>query len=546
MTLSRRGALLTGAPAPLGDEMNAFGLQFEAAAAADSTSRNRVDVACFVGCVGRKAGAPRALPAELASWLRDRSLVDVPGAPDSVDPAVLDLLQLPVPIDGWRAFRELFEPESRPRGFGRSGMAATYLGQAVRSFFAQGGRRCFVVRVGDPVALDAPASERDALLRAILPDDPAAYSARERLRWRGFTHLLALPEVAFLSLPDLVWLFGERTPVADPEPDEPAPQAAFVECSEPVEPPVELAASVLAAPRYAESQLLAWAGSVHRVAEFLRREHRTVQCVSALPLPEEGSELDLDPMAALVRQGITESLDASPTGLASAFVQLCYPWHSGPASAGLPESWEPPDGALCGILARQTLANGTFRSAAGQPLLNAQRLYPELSRAQRETRQRLSATATSSRERALQERVSLFAVRLGAIELASDVTLSGDESYRPATSNRLMSVWVRALYQLGLEFVFDASNELVWSQIRQQITLIGERLLGLGALRGDDASGAFEVRCDRSTMSQNDLDGGRVVAEVTFSPATPVTALRVAMNLDESQRVSVSARGGEA
>jgi len=42
-----------------------------------------------------------------------------------------------------------------------------------------------------------------------------------------------------------------------------------------------------------------------------------------------------------------------------------------------------------------------------------------------------------------------------------------------------------------------------------------------GALLGDKPEQAYFVRCDRSTMTQNDLDNGRVVVLVGVVALTP-------------------------
>ena len=67
-----------------------------------------------------------------------------------------------------------------------------------------------------------------------------------------------------------------------------------------------------------------------------------------------------------------------------------------------------------------------------------------------------------------------------------------------------------------------------------------EALLALffaeGALRGASAAEAFAVRCDRTTMTQADLDAGRVVAEVAFDAAVPVARIRVVIALAAADR----------
>jgi phage tail sheath protein FI len=52
-----------------------------------------------------------------------------------------------------------------------------------------------------------------------------------------------------------------------------------------------------------------------------------------------------------------------------------------------------------------------------------------------------------------------------------------------------------------------------------------------GALGGASPEEAFSVRCDRSTMSQNDLDNGRLRAEVSILPVAAVERISVVLDL---------------
>ena len=45
---------------------------------------------------------------------------------------------------------------------------------------------------------------------------------------------------------------------------------------------------------------------------------------------------------------------------------------------------------------------------------------------------------------------------------------------------------------------------------------------------------AFSVRCDASTMTQNDLDNGRLIALVTFTAAATIELIRVTLALETS------------
>jgi phage tail sheath protein FI len=61
-----------------------------------------------------------------------------------------------------------------------------------------------------------------------------------------------------------------------------------------------------------------------------------------------------------------------------------------------------------------------------------------------------------------------------------------------------------------------------------------------GALAGEFAAEAFEVRCDRSTITQSDLDAGRVICRVSFKAASPIVHVTVILAMDEGGRISLA------
>jgi uncharacterized protein len=507
--------------------------------AAVSTEQNRLDVACFVGLVPVAARWGGDLPPHLAPALRALGWL---GPAVGRSPADLaGLLHVPVPVESWAEFEQLFDwRDQRIDGDAGSPLLPTYLGAAVRSFFAQGGRRCFVVRVGDPPALRAPRADRLQAARQLLPEGAAA-SPHERAAWRGIAHLHELAEVSLLCLPDLPWLVAQQLPDdVVPEPP-PAPGRRFVECSEPPPPlpPSETRAPVAAPRCLDEDGYRDWAARVHQAARFLAAHRKDVQLVAAVPLPGPEMEAARDLLGAFVRWGLCEPAElAGGLGLSTAFVQLAYPWWSWDGSAGMPGAVEPPDGLLAGVLARNTLLQGAFRSAARQPLYHARAVSPELRPAERLRPHPLRRPAEPA-VRGLEERMSLIGRGSDGFQLLSDVTMADDEAYRPASVNRLTSVLVRALAHAGEPLVFESSGETLWAALRDRLRNVGGALFRRGALRGRSADEAFRVRCDRSTMSELDIERGRLVAEVVFQPQAPLDSIRVTLALDESQRVSV-------
>lgn len=69
--------------------------------------------------------------------------------------------------------------------------------------------------------------------------------------------------------------------------------------------------------------------------------------------------------------------------------------------------------------------------------------------------------------------------------------------------------------------VFEPNGEQLWANVRQTVEDFLLREWESGALLGNKPEQAYFVRCDRSTMTQNDLDNGRLVCLVGVAPLKP-------------------------
>jgi hypothetical protein len=459
-----------------------------------------------------------------------------------------ELLDLPVPIDSWEVFDRLFEWDSRPVA-GTAQTASTYLGSGVRSFFAQGGRKCYVVRLGSPAAANEARPLRSLQVSRMLPGYPNWLSASpsDRDSWSGVTHLFGLPDVSMLCLPDLPEILAADIPPMTPVEELPPPPEQFVECSDQVPFPVDGHLRGVPEPRCDEAAYGEWAGVVCLIGNLLSRWCREAQILAAVPLPDKEGPAAADLFAFLNDRGrgpLATKLFEGPGGIASAFVQLVYPWVRSAAASRLPGLLEPPDGLLAGIIAQTALTRSSFSSAAGSSPLEVSDLYPLLSQYQM-----LSPPPSGQAEKAAAsfvERVSLLGFVPGGVALLSDVTTSIDEAYRSAGISRLVAAIVRAARIVGEDIMFESSGEPVWARIRSGLNSLMLGLLQEGALVGAAAEEAFSVRCDRSTMSQNDIDNGRVVCRIEFTGAASIERITVVLALEEGGQVSLLSTGNPA
>jgi phage tail sheath protein FI len=98
----------------------------------------------------------------------------------------------------------------------------------------------------------------------------------------------------------------------------------------------------------------------------------------------------------------------------------------------------------------------------------------------------------------------------GRVELDTDLSENGEWKY---VQLRRTVVYLEHSIGEGIQWaVFEPSCEPTWERLRGEISSLLECAWRKGSLRGGDAGQAFFVRCDRSTMSQEDIDEGRIVA----------------------------------
>jgi len=81
---------------------------------------------------------------------------------------------------------------------------------------------------------------------------------------------------------------------------------------------------------------------------------------------------------------------------------------------------------------------------------------------------------------------------------------------------------LKASLQRKTSFVANESNdEKLWTAVRQMAEADLQADWITGILLGSKPQQAFFVKCDRTTMTQNDLDNGRLVMMVGVAPVKP-------------------------
>jgi uncharacterized protein len=204
-----------------------------------------------------------------------------------------------------------------------------------------------------------------------------------------------------------------------------------------------------------------------------------------------------------------------PPPSAGGFTTFYAPWIRVVDPAGA-TTLVPPSGHIAGAWARNDAERGVHKAPAGLPLTGALDVGRHFTTAEQES---------------LNPRgVNLIRVFPGrGVLLWGARTLSPDPEWRYVNVRRFMTMVMRSIASQTSWVVFEPNNEPLWGRLRATIENF---LIGLwreGAFPGVRPEEAFFVRCDRSTMTQIDIDSGRLMVLLGLAVVRPAefTLLRL-------------------
>jgi len=429
-----------------------------------------------------------------------------------------------------------------------SSALAHYAGGAVKAFFGQGGRKCYFISMGNSLPYHADEQEKNRQLYTLiwgqkraaaflgnngpftiadfqhifLPEIPSG--AAPVTEWYGLSYLCSLSDVTYVCLPDLVDVLG-RVVQEKPAPPTVPDKEVFVVCGEQVR---DLSWSFVkreTLPEYTRESFAVWKRVVGHIIDFLSLHARSVQLVAALPLPTKELRRDFDNF--VFEEILAESIH---NPLISPALQLVFPWLKMESSRTLPlpGALSPPEGILLGILATQSRRIGAFRSVAGSFAENVYDLFPQDIDADNPAKQSGLCFA---------DRICWFDFVPDGVALQSDVTAVRYGNYRYGAVRRIMILIQRAAHRIGLDYVFEPSSERIWRTIKDSLTDLLHHIYLQNGLRGRSAKDAYAVSCGRSTMTQNDIDNGRLIANVSLQPAVSIERIAVDVLMERNGTV---------
>ena len=199
----------------------------------------------------------------------------------------------------------------------------------------------------------------------------------------------------------------------------------------------------------------------------------------------------------------------------SKYAALYYPWVvvanplAVPGRDDIPKEIAlPPSGFVCGIYARNDSLRGVHKAPANEVVTGALRFAYDVNFAQQELLNPLGINCLRY--------LSGRGYRVWGARLASS-----DPEWKYVSDRRYFNYLEASIDRSTQWAVFEPNGDSLWSNIRQTISDFLYNEWRNDALLGSTPEAAFFVRCDRSTMTQNDLDNGRLVCLIGVAILRP-------------------------
>ncbi len=195
-------------------------------------------------------------------------------------------------------------------------------------------------------------------------------------------------------------------------------------------------------------------------------------------------------------------------GFDSKHMAFYYPWVKVLDPITRKEILLPPCGYVAGIYARNDVDRGVWKAPANEVVNGALGFELMLNRGQQEVLN--------------PEGINCFRYFEGrGMRLWGARAMSSDPEWKYINVRRYFAYLEHSIDKSTQWAVFEPNGERLWANVRRSIEDFLLNEWQMGALLGEKPEKAYFVKCDRSTMNQNDLDNGRLVCLIGVAPLKP-------------------------
>ena len=211
-------------------------------------------------------------------------------------------------------------------------------------------------------------------------------------------------------------------------------------------------------------------------------------------------------------EGQANYQNLTPRGMSgnsdTSYAAYYYPWIwiSDPVTGKLIKV--PPGGHVLGVYARTDDTRGVFKAPANEIVDGALDLEYDISD---NTQSVLNPAGVNV--------IRKFPTR--GIRIWGARTLASDALWKYVNVRRLFIFLERSIYEGTQWVVFEPNDQRLWARVVDTVRLFLRQQWRQGALMGATEDQAFQIACDQSTMTPEDILNGMLICQVGIAPVRP-------------------------
>jgi phage tail sheath protein FI len=167
-----------------------------------------------------------------------------------------------------------------------------------------------------------------------------------------------------------------------------------------------------------------------------------------------------------------------------------------------------PSGHIAGIYANTDIERGVFKAPANEVVAGATSLQFQITKRDQDT---LNPRGVKC--------IRIFPSR--GIRVWGARTCSTNSLWKYINVRRFFLFLAESIDEGTQWVVFEGNSERLWARVRQTIVQFLTTQFRNGALMGTRPEEAFFVKVDRTTMTQDDIDNGRLICIIGVAPVKP-------------------------
>ena len=168
----------------------------------------------------------------------------------------------------------------------------------------------------------------------------------------------------------------------------------------------------------------------------------------------------------------------------------------------------PPSGHVAGIYAKTDIERGVFKAPANEVVVGSTSLQFQITKREQDL---LNPRGVNC--------IRVFPSR--GIRVWGARTSSTNSLWKYINVRRFFLFLGESIDEGTQWVVFEGNNERLWARVRQTIVQFLTTQFRNGALMGTRPEEAFFVKVDRTTMTQDDIDNGRLICIIGVAPVKP-------------------------